>query len=317
MNPQQTHSTAGSSRKRSKNRSRSSITGTDDPPPPPSVSSNTSTGNSTSEFDEPEDMNSLLSFYRKQCENNEKQIADLVQSISDLDPAYEELSKSRLEAEKKTSEITRLHNYASGLNSAIIEEKEKSLSLQGEVERLKVVEMELSKENSSLLDKIGGGRGITREEVTFYRDCRPERLRRHQPQPNLPDSPSRINSADASTLASPARSMRGRLGPQATGASSSSSIPGPNTPGSAPSTPTRSKRTPVHHAHTAHNTSRQVLRTVYLPNERADALVLMVESLSSQLEEHKNRATHSRARALSSGRAKTGRRFLNKLLDSP
>ena len=233
-------------------------------------------------------MNSLLSFYRKQCENNEKQIADLVQSISDLDPAYEELSKSRLEAEKKTSEITRLHNYASGLNSAIIEEKEKSLSLQGEVERLKVVEMELSKENSSLLDKIGGGRGITREEVTFYRDCRPERLRRHQPQPNLPDSPSRINSADASTLASPARSMRGRLGPQATGASSSSSIPGPNTPGSAPSTPTRSKRTPVHHAHTAHNTSRQVLRTVYLPNERADALVLMVESLSSQLEEHKN-----------------------------
>ena len=118
-----------------------------------------------SDFDEPEDLNSLVAFYRKQCENNEKQIADLVQSISDLDPAYEELSKTRLEAEKKTSEITRLHTYASGLNSAIIEEKEKSLSLQGEVERLKVVEMELSKENSSLLDKIGGGRGITREEV--------------------------------------------------------------------------------------------------------------------------------------------------------
>ena len=51
-------------------------------------------------------------------------------------------------------------------------------------------------------------------------------------------------------------------------------------------TPTR--KTPIHHAHTAHNTARQVLRTVYLPNERADALVLMVESLSSQLEEHKN-----------------------------
>lgn len=47
------------------------------------------------------------------------------------------------------------------------------------------------------------------------------------------------------------------------------------------------QRTPVHHAHTAHNTSRQVLRTVYLPNERSDALVLMVESLSSQLSEHK------------------------------
>ena len=129
--------------------------------------------------------------------------------------------------------------------------------------------------------------------MTFYRDCRPERLRRHQSQPNFPDSPSRINSADASTLASPARSMRGRLGPQANGGGRgggglTSSVPAPSTPGSAPSTPTRSKRTPVHHAHTAHNTSRQVLRTVYLPNERADALVLMVESLSSQLEEHKN-----------------------------
>ena len=109
----------------------------------------------------------MVSFYRKQCENNEKQIEDLVQSISDLDPAYEELSRAREEAEKKTSEITRLHTYASGLNSAIIEEKEKSLGLQGEVERLKVVEMELAKENQSLIDKIGGGRGITREEVSL------------------------------------------------------------------------------------------------------------------------------------------------------
>lgn len=135
------------------------------PPPPPSLSSNASNAPVSEFSEEPEDLNSLVSFYRKQCENNEKQIADLVQSISDLDPAYEELSKVRLEAEKKTSEITRLHTYASSLNSAIIEEKEKSLSLQGEVERLKVVEMELSKENQSLLDKIGGGRGITREEV--------------------------------------------------------------------------------------------------------------------------------------------------------
>ena len=81
--------------------------------------------------------------------------------------------------------------------------------------------------------------------------------------------------------------MRGRLGPQAT-TTATSSTPAASTPGSVHSTPSRNKRTPVHHAHTAHNTSRQVLRTVYLPNERADALVLMVESLSSQLEEHKS-----------------------------
>lgn len=75
----------------------------------------------------------------------------------------------------KSDEIMRLHNYASGLNSAIIEEKEKSLSLQGEVERLRIVEMEITKENDTLMNKIGGTDGITREEVTFYRDCRPER----------------------------------------------------------------------------------------------------------------------------------------------
>ena len=70
------------------------------------------------------DIEKLLGFYKRQCESNEAQINQLVQSIADLDPAYDELSKARKLVEDKTGEITRLHDYASSLNTAIISEKE-------------------------------------------------------------------------------------------------------------------------------------------------------------------------------------------------
>ena len=222
---------------------------------------------------------------KQQCESNEAQINQLVQSIADLDPAYSELSKARRLVEEKTTEVTRLHDYASSLNTAIICEKEKGLNLQGEVERLRVVEMELNRENERLVERVGGGRGVMREEVTFYRDCRPERLRKSGKPKNSTPGKS-ITNSNQSALASPARSIRGKLGPQASPASTAALSTPPRTPASS----SGKEKTPVHHAHTAHNASRQVLRTVYLPNERADALVLMVESLSSQLEEHKNLA---------------------------
>ncbi|GMH72657.1 hypothetical protein TL16_g05973 [Triparma laevis f. inornata] len=250
--------------------------------PPPSSTS--SLGGRHSPKPMNPDMENLLSFYKRQCEANEAQINNLVQSIADLDPAYDELSKARRLVEDKTGEITRLHDYASSLNTAIISEKEKGLNLQGEVERLRIVEMELKRENDNLMDRAGGGRGVTKEEVTFYRDCRPERLRRNVKnktgRSSSPTKTTTVNS-NSSTLSSPAKKIRGRLGPKTP--SSPSSPAAAKSPTSSPS----KQKIPVHHAHTAHNTSRQVLRTVYLPNERADALVLMVESLSSQLEEHK------------------------------
>ncbi|GMH90293.1 hypothetical protein TrVE_jg4796 [Triparma verrucosa] len=252
--------------------------------PPPSSTS--SLGGRHSPKPMNPDIENLLGFYKRQCESNEAQINQLVQSIADLDPAYDELSKARKLVEDKTGEITRLHDYASSLNTAIISEKEKSLNLQGEVERLRIVEMELKRENDNLMERAGGGRGVTKEEVTFYRDCRPERLRRNVSTGNgrvgSPTRTTTVNS-NSSTLSSPAKKIRGRLGPQ--GGKDPASPSSSARKKEEPSSP--SKRTPVHHAHTAHNTSRQVLRTVYLPNERADALVLMVESLSSQLEEHK------------------------------
>jgi len=72
------------------------------------------------------------------------------------------LSLSKL-VEEKTAEVTRLHDYASSLNTAIISEKEKGLNLQGEVERLRVVEMELNRENERLMERVGGGKGVMRE----------------------------------------------------------------------------------------------------------------------------------------------------------
>ena len=87
-------------------------------------------------------------FYKRQCEEATGQIQKLVTSIADLDPQYEELAKARAASESKAGEVTRLQNYISGLNSAVLSEKEHSLNLQGEVERLRIVELELNKEVS-------------------------------------------------------------------------------------------------------------------------------------------------------------------------
>jgi len=229
-------------------------------------------------------------FYKNKCVELEKTLAETIKNFSEADPTYNELSAVRELAEKNTSEVTRLRTYSSRLNSSIICEKEKCITLQGEVEHLKIVEMELSKENNSLVSKIGGSTGsVTKEEVTFYRDCRPERVRRTEScGPSFPrKSTATANGNENYTnLSSPARAIRSKLGSKKVVTGTTTTTPSSSSSSSSPKK--KATSTPVHKAHTAHtNTNRQVLRTVYLPNERADALVLMVESLSSQLDEHK------------------------------
>jgi len=219
-----------------------------------------------------------LDFYKNKCIELENALEESIQNFAAADPTYDELTAARSLASSNTSEVSHLRNYANQLNSTIICEKEKSLTLQGEVERLKIVELELTKENEGLMRKVGGGNGgVLKEEVTFFRDCRPERVRRTEGH----GKGGGFLAKEEGSLTSPAKSIRSKLGSKVVEKGSPSA--------NARREKSSGASTPVHKAHATNRPSsaRRVLRTVYLPNERADALVLMVESLSSQLEEHK------------------------------
>ena len=204
-------------------------------------------------------LEELVLFYKNQLITSERQISTLVSSISDLDPAYDELAKARSLASSNSSEVTRLQNYVTSLNSAVLTEKERSLNLSGEVERLKIVELEIKKENEELLGRRGDG-GIVKEEVTFFRDCRPERVRKSQNKDHDGyDGHSRSvpgSNKNATVLSTPATAMSGRLNdPANTSRSCVLSSPRLHTPNKK-----KEGRTPVHHAHTAQQSGRQVRR---------------------------------------------------------
>jgi hypothetical protein len=274
-------------------------------------------------------LEQLVAFYRAKCVDYEDQQLELVETISMLDPNFVELASARRSLERKSSECTQLQQYASSLNNAILNEKEKSLTMAGEIEKLQIAVMEAKRESEKSEEQYGGV--TVREDVTFYRDCRPKKLEttstttkkaqqrqkdfsrsahvfgsqqqqqqseEEEDESSPPATPTRRQQLQqqqqsVSRLMSPARSLRGSLVKNNNNSSNTTS--GTNNGGninnsfSASSAQKQQKKreTPIHRAHSANNTSRQVLRTVYLPNERADALCLLVESLSSQLDQHK------------------------------
>lgn len=72
----------------------------------------------------------------------------------------------------------------------------------------------LRSQKDALLERLGGKGGVTKEEVTFYRDCRPERVRKQGEGRGVAKGGGGITHADGKALESPATSITGRLGPQ-------------------------------------------------------------------------------------------------------
>jgi hypothetical protein len=343
------------------------------PQPSSSNNTNSTTTNTTSDITTTDlkhyskkNLHTMVEFYKSMCITHEEHVQSLSQQLEDQTPLHKSTPLGELEilVGVKAQEITRLNDYATLVGVSVLEEKERTLNLQGEVERLKIVEMEL-KHEINRRDNAVNNRCSGAEEVTFYRDCRPETLRKNtitnesSPGGRTMSSPS-TSRRGVTSLASPATSIRGRLGGDINvtntnddgeyhssssrnkGGSSSPHFSSPpssrvdhhlggssnrstSTPtfrspsNSTPSTKstTSPHKSPHHNGSSNQNQSqqpRQILRTVYLPNEHADALVLMVESLSTQLSSHKSLNIERQA-ALEEGYAVREREHKSRLVE--
>ena len=277
-----------------------------------------------------EQLKKQVDFYKSQVDVLNGRVETLLDDIRSLPPPESDIASLRTQLTDKSSEVTRLTNYASKLNTSILSEKGRSLELQGEVERLRIVELELRKE----LEQARASTKTTQATVTFYRDCRPERMLTRPPPENGKGFDSGKAAQQHHDLSTPARFLDGRLGaptsteesdnfynnnnnnmpppppstpPRKSASKSPSHVPssasfGRTNPPPLSATTSSPSSPPVYRAHSSHvgsspssssHNTRQLLRTVYLPNERSDALVLMVESLSSQLLAHKRLSAES------------------------
>eukprot|EP01138_Halocafeteria_seosinensis_P001469 gb/GECG01001505.1/.p1 GENE.gb/GECG01001505.1/~~gb/GECG01001505.1/.p1 ORF type:complete len:632 (+),score=126.70 gb/GECG01001505.1/:1-1896(+) len=185
----------------------------------------------------------LLRYYRDRCEQYDQERKRLLERFSNLEVQHEELDRLRWQLQVREEEIKELQKALSDANSYLYDEREHVLKLQAENEQLKVQEIEDRKRIQHLLALA---QPVT-QEVTFFRDCRPEKL---QSGGNTDND--------------------GKQGAKQHHMETAAGVYGD--PPSGKQNPTKT------------NTSERILRTVYLPSDQAEALVKKVEALDKQLQ---------------------------------
>lgn len=163
----------------------------------------------------------LLNFYRDQVNQFEDERQNIMKRFGDIDVAYETLHKLKWELHVKEEEVSELQDSLSNANCYLFDEREQVLKLQAENDQLKMEQMEDRRRIQHLLALTQP----VKQEVTFFKDCRPGKIT---------EMPVTINKND-----------KKKSGPS----------------------------------------YNRILRTIYMPSERTDELILRIESLQNQLEE--------------------------------
>jgi len=197
-------------------------------------------------------------------------------------------------------EIAELQRALSDANVYLFDEREQVLKLQAENDQLKIQELEDRRRIQHLL-------ALTQpvsQEVTFFRDCRPAKMTRFPVESSANGLRSRADgfrtggSVSTATTARGASGVASRRGGTSRGGASkgerstfgassrgaSSKRSSKRTGGGGGGGGTSSTGTTVTGGTTATQPYKsRVLRTIYLPSEKADTLLLTVESLQKQL----------------------------------
>jgi coiled-coil domain-containing protein 77 len=271
-------------------------------------------------------LQELLAYYKKRLEERETVNNEAVNnSLKEISVSNEELHKVKWELRVKREEIHSLQKALSDANVQLYDERATVLKLTAETEELRVQALEDRRKIQHLL-------ALTQpvsQEVTFFKDCRPQKMTRF-PSPR----PANMNLSDLSSGEEASDLSLSRFQSQAKRSSSQGTERTESTKGSvgkATAQPVsiqtswqqpKSPPVPVNRASRKEptisppmsasrkssgygNTAKHVIRTVYLPSEHADTLLLTVDSLKAQLQDEKALAD-SQAKAFAMDRhAKT------------
>ena len=199
--------------------------------------------------------NDLLEYYRSRLTSSEVEMRDLQARIDATAATQAEQHKSRWEALKRMDEITDLQKALSDSHVYLWEERERSQKLQAENDELKIQELEDRRKIQHLLSLVDP----LVQDTTYVRDAAPETVTIHR------HARATTKSAPAGThrqlpMSNPGGGSNGGGG----GTSGSGGTPGTGGIGS---------------------DGTRVLRTVYLPNEQVDSLLLTVEALRTELQQ--------------------------------
>jgi coiled-coil domain-containing protein 77 len=223
----------------------------------------------------------------------ESERSEMLKKMTAIEVSHEELHRTQWDLRVRQEEIAELQRALSDANVYLFDEREQVLKLQAENDQLKIQELEDRRRIQHLL-------ALTQpvsQEVTFFRDCRPAKMTRFPVESGKESLRSQADSMMREPNSSLSVSSRGnsRSNNRSSG-------------GGAVRVPRGSSRTGGRSS--AANTStasagggggpykNRVLRTIYLPSEKADTLLLTVESLQKQLEAVKELETGRNAALL-------------------
>eukprot|EP00943_MAST-04B_sp_MAST-4B-sp1_P008619 g8619.t1 len=248
----------------------------------------------------------LLTYYRNRLREFEKERSVMIKRMNAIEVSHEELHRTQWDLRVRQEEIAELQRALSDANVYLFDEREQVLKLQAENDQLKIQELEDRRRIQHLL-------ALTQpvsQEVTFFRDCRPAKMTRF-PIENTKETlrsqadsvmrdPGVDNNHSASTsinnnttgVSSGSKRRGGRGGARRvrrTNNSNNSSIRSARGKGLNMSSVMGGGSKSNSSSLGAPNGTMQpyknrVLRTIYLPSEKADTLLLTVESLQKQLE---------------------------------
>ena len=264
-------------------------------PPPPRVEEVSDEGGVLGTTELPASTE-LLAYYRTRITEFEKERAEFIARTSSIEVSHEELHRTQWELRVRHEEIAELQRALSDANVYLFDEREQVLKLQAENDQLKIQELEDRRRIQHLL-------ALTQpvsQEVTFFRDCRPAKMTRFPVESSADGLRSRADgfrTGGSVSTSTTTRQAGGKAnGHTTTGTSSKRSTFGTSSRGasrgaSRSGTSRGASRRSNGNGHSSSGGSTaatqpyksRVLRTIYLPSEKADTLLLTVESLQKQL----------------------------------
>ena len=242
----------------------------------------------------------LLTYYRNRLREFEKERSAMIKKMSAIEVSHEELHRTQWDLRVRQEEIAELQRALSDANVYLFDEREQVLKLQAENDQLKIQELEDRRRIQHLL-------ALTQpvsQEVTFFRDCRPAKMTRFP----IENSKETLRSQADSIMRDPvdagnrsvstnnnSSTLRGsktrRRGTGARRVRRGNNKSFANTSSRSGLNITAASNNSVNKSASVGSPSgsmqpfkNRVLRTIYLPSEKADTLLLTVESLQKQLE---------------------------------
>ena len=201
----------------------------------------------------------LMNYYRERLAASEHEIVGLRERVETCETSQATQHKARWELHKRMEEITDLQKALSDSHVYLWDERERCQRLQAENDELKIQEVEDRRKIQHLLSMVEP----VMQDVTYLRDGAPETMTLHA-------------HARATTTSAPA-SRSVRAGGGVRGGVSGGGGTGGGGHAGAPARPAVPVMNP--------GEGPRVLRTVYLPNEKVDSLLLTIESLRAQLQQ--------------------------------